>query len=80
MGNNGILASGSPGGAKVLVVEDDALIALDLAMTLQEVGCVPLGPASSVAEALPHWRTKRLTLSCSTSHSTMVGLLRSPRR
>lgn len=36
----------------VLVVEDEALIALDMTFTLQDAGYRVLGPASSVAEAL----------------------------
>ena len=39
-------------GARVLVAEDQAVIAMDLAMTLREFGCAVLGPAASVAEAL----------------------------
>src|SRR3954453_953882 len=39
-------------GARVLVAEDDTLVALDLMMTLQTAGYVVVGPASSVAEAL----------------------------
>ena len=39
-------------GRRILVVEDEALIALDLAGLLEERGATVLGPASSVAEAL----------------------------
>jgi DNA-binding response OmpR family regulator len=39
-------------GAEVLVVEDDAIIALDLKQALEELGCVVLGPAATVGEAL----------------------------
>src|SRR5215213_8059540 len=35
----------------VLVAEDEAVQALDLAITLNDFGCTVLGPASSVAEA-----------------------------
>jgi DNA-binding response OmpR family regulator len=38
-------------GARVLVAEDDALVALDLMTTLQAAGYVVVGPVSSVAEA-----------------------------
>ena len=38
-------------GARVLVAEDDALVALDLMTTLQTAGYVVVGPVSSVAEA-----------------------------
>lgn len=39
-------------GLKVLIVEDEPFIALDLALGVEEAGGVPLGPASSVAQAL----------------------------
>jgi CheY-like chemotaxis protein len=36
----------------VLVVEDEAVIAMDLCLTIEDSGGKPLGPASSVREAL----------------------------
>jgi CheY-like chemotaxis protein len=36
----------------VLIVEDEAVIAMDLCLTIEEWGGQPLGPASSVREAL----------------------------
>jgi CheY-like chemotaxis protein len=39
-------------GLRVLVVEDEFLIALDLGSILDALGCVVLGPAATVAEAL----------------------------
>ncbi|KKM08324.1 hypothetical protein LCGC14_1725010, partial [marine sediment metagenome] len=39
-------------GLTVLIVEDEPFIALDLAFGVEEAGGVPLGPASSVAQAL----------------------------
>jgi len=39
-------------GAKVLVAEDDALVALDLMSTLQTASYVVVGPVASVAETL----------------------------
>jgi DNA-binding response OmpR family regulator len=48
-------ASGPPSpvvGARVLVAEDDALVALYLMTTLQTAGYVVVGPVSAVAEAL----------------------------
>src|SRR3954451_5157604 len=39
-------------GARVLVAEDHALVALCLMTTLQTAGCVVVGPVSAVAEAL----------------------------
>lgn len=37
---------------RVLVVEDELLVAMDLEMTLQERGYAVVGPAATVAEAL----------------------------
>src|SRR3954470_17376752 len=48
-------ASGSPSpvvGARVLVAEDDTLVALDLMTTLQTASYVVVGPVASVAETL----------------------------
>jgi CheY-like chemotaxis protein len=39
-------------GATVLVVEDEALVALDLAFVLRDLGCIVLGPAADSAQAL----------------------------
>lgn len=39
-------------GAKILLVEDEFLIALDLQILLYRLGCDVLGPVGSVAEAL----------------------------
>ena len=39
-------------GARVLVAEAVAVIALDLEQTLRELGCAVLGPVASVADAL----------------------------
>ncbi|TGY87568.1 response regulator [Marinicauda algicola] len=36
----------------VLVVEDDAIIALDMKSMLEQCGCVVMGPASSIERAL----------------------------
>ena len=41
-----------PGGASVLVVEDEALIAMDLQSLLEEAGYRVLGPANSTAAAM----------------------------
>jgi CheY-like chemotaxis protein len=41
-----------PPGCKVLVVEDGFVVALGIAEALRELGCAPLGPAASAAEAL----------------------------
>src|SRR4051812_50170466 len=39
-------------GRRVLVVEDEYIVALDLEDTLRALGCEVLGPAASVARAL----------------------------
>jgi len=41
-----------PAGRRVLVVEDEALIAMDIADTLSEAGFKVIGPAGTVAQAL----------------------------
>src|SRR4051794_41962895 len=45
-------ASSPPVAARVLLAEDDALVALYLMTTLQTAGYVVVGPVSAVAEAL----------------------------
>jgi CheY-like chemotaxis protein len=45
-------ASSRLAGAKVLVAEDEALIALEIELSLQEQGCVVLGPTATVADTL----------------------------
>jgi DNA-binding response OmpR family regulator len=44
--------AGGLNGAKILLVEDEFLIALDLQILLYRLGCDVLGPVGSVAEAL----------------------------
>ncbi len=39
-------------GARVLIVEDEPFIALDIAFGVEQAGGVAIGPASTVAEAL----------------------------
>ena len=39
-------------GAKVLVAEDNALIAMDIELSLQEQGCIVLGPTATIAATL----------------------------
>jgi two-component system, response regulator PdtaR len=46
-------------GARVLVVGDEVVVALDLARTLRELGCAVLGPASEPAHALALLRRDR---------------------
>ena len=42
---------GGPVRRRVLIVEDEALIALDMEATLRQLGCEVLSPATSVGEA-----------------------------
>ena len=46
-------------GATVLIVEDEALVALDLALVLRDLGCVVLGPAADSLQALALLRQQR---------------------
>ena len=39
-------------GAKVLVAEDNALIAMDIELSLREQGCIVLGPTATIAATL----------------------------
>jgi len=39
-------------GTRVLVVEDESLLAVTLCDLMQDAGCEPVGPAATVAEAL----------------------------
>ena len=39
-------------GRRVLVVEDESLVAMLLETILEDMGCVPVGPASTVDEGL----------------------------
>ena len=48
---------------RVLVVEDEFLLALDLQLTLEEHGWEVLGPVSSVAEAIAVLREQRPTVA-----------------
>ena len=45
-------ASSRLAGAKVLVAEDEAVIAVEIELSLQEQGCVVLGPTATVADTL----------------------------
>jgi two-component system, response regulator PdtaR len=46
-------------GATVLIVEDEALVALDLALVLRDLGCIVLGPAGDSIQALALLRRQR---------------------
>lgn len=39
-------------GKKILILEDEAIVALDLAMQLEDEGHMPLGPAGTPEEAI----------------------------
>tara|TARA_R110002051_G_scaffold68360_3_gene123072 strand:- start:864 stop:1226 length:363 start_codon:yes stop_codon:yes gene_type:complete len=39
-------------GRRVLIVEDESLVAMLLETILEDMGCIPVGPASSVDEGL----------------------------
>lgn len=45
---------------RVLVVEDESLVAMLLETMLEDLGCVPVGPASSVDEGLRLVGTERI--------------------
>ncbi|WP_323775781.1 response regulator [Leisingera sp.] len=47
----------------VLIVEDDFLIAMDLAETVREAGAEVAGPAASVNEALDLLSSRRITVA-----------------
>jgi CheY-like chemotaxis protein len=46
-------------GAKVLVAEDNALIAMDIETSLREQGCIVLGPTATIAATLASLRHDR---------------------
>ena len=46
-------------GCRVLVVEDELLIALELSRTLEDLGCNVVGPAGSIDRALALLETQR---------------------
>lgn len=43
---------GDLAGVKVMVVEDEAIVAFDLEYTLLDHGCIVLGPVATIADAL----------------------------
>jgi CheY-like chemotaxis protein len=54
------LAPAALEGRRVLVVEDEALVAMELADVLERQGCRVIGPAASVAQALALLAERRL--------------------
>ena len=55
--------------ARILVVEDDAFLAFDLVEWLSRAGFTVVGPASSLAEAMPLLSRLAATRQCSTCTS-----------
>ncbi|SFP04559.1 response regulator [Tranquillimonas alkanivorans] len=49
--------------ASVLIVEDEAVIALDLQAELEDAGWTVMGPAASVSQALSSIRDRRPTIA-----------------
>jgi DNA-binding LytR/AlgR family response regulator len=56
------MASEDTGGAKprILVVDDEFLVALDIAQSLRELGCEVIGPLAKIDETLALTRNVRL--------------------
>lgn len=54
-----VVASAEVAGKRVLVVEDERIIARDIGKTLEELGYVVCGPARSASEALAHAEAQR---------------------
>jgi PAS domain S-box-containing protein len=48
--------SGSIEGCRILIVEDEALIALQIEMVVEDLGCEMVGPVATVADALDQLR------------------------
>jgi two-component system, response regulator PdtaR len=46
-------------GTTVLIIEDEALVALDLTLVLRDLGCIVLGPAGDSIQALALLRQQR---------------------
>jgi CheY-like chemotaxis protein len=54
------MKSRDPRGLRVLIVEDEMLVAMDIAGLLQDIGCRVIGPAGTLAAALPLAREEEL--------------------
>ncbi len=68
------------GGARVLVVEDNFLVATDIALLLESLGCTVLGPAATVEEALSiteHGRPQAAVLDINIIGGTSVPVAES---
>ncbi len=60
-------------GRLVLVVEDEPLVALDIASTLEEAGCEVVGPAATLAEALDLAEARALSLDAAVLDANLHG-------
>jgi CheY-like chemotaxis protein len=60
-------------GRRVLVVEDEPLVALELATALEEAGCEVVGPATSLAEALDLARAQAHRLDAAVLDANLHG-------
>ncbi len=60
-------------GRRVLVVEDEPLVALELATVLEEAGCEVVGPATSLAEALDLARAQAHHLDAAVLDANLHG-------
>ncbi|SNS79809.1 PAS domain S-box-containing protein [Sphingomonas laterariae] len=50
-------------GQRILIIEDEPLVAMEIAAAVEDAGAVPLGPASTVAEALDLIETSEADLA-----------------
>jgi two-component SAPR family response regulator len=50
-------------GKRVLIVEDEALVALMLQDSLAEIGCIPVGPCNSVSKAMDKLKAESFDLA-----------------
>jgi CheY-like chemotaxis protein len=48
------------GGLCVLIVEDEALVGLQVEQVLRDAGCEPIGPAATILEAINHVLTGKV--------------------
>ena len=60
------MTSASLVGCRILVVEDETLIAVAIEEALQELGCVVIGPVARLDAALQLARDEYWTRPCST--------------
>jgi CheY-like chemotaxis protein len=68
--------SAEPNGLRVLVVEDEYLVADDISETLQELGYQVAGPAATVSEAMT--LIEQGSIDCALLDANLDGLSSSP--